>query len=354
MYNTNQWHEALAGRRVFLSTYGCAYNFGDSDLLVAVLKNQGSVIVPEPSQADAIIINTCIVIQATERKMCKEIMAYPNREVYVTGCLPLARPELITCLPHVRIIHPDSIHEAARTIPYTHQGPIAVVQTGPGCVGSCRYCITRCARGTIRSVPPSIIYARIATCAAGGAVEIRLAGQDLAAYGRDTGAWTLATLLKGVPPLPEHVRIRLGMMNPATLLPIADEVALAIKNGPFFAFLHLPIQSGSDKVLNLMGRGYHVADVLHIIDTFRNLVPGITIATDIITGFPGESQEDHEKTMDLIRRLSFGMVNVTRYSWRPGTGIHPDEVLPIGSEKNGHVQSSVKHMPSCTQLMSRR
>lgn len=322
------WEEALSGRTVCIRTFGCAYNFGDSDLLISVLKNRGSVMVTDPALADAIIINTCIVIASTERKMIKEIASYPDREVYVTGCLPLALPAYLQNHPTVKVIHPDSIHRAATMVPYIHEGMISVVQIGPGCVGSCRYCITRCARGSIRSIPPEQIHAHIARCAEGGAIEIRMAGQDLSAYGHDTGQWTLATLLENLPHLPETTRIRLGMMNPATLKPIARGVAKAMKNGPFFSFLHLPIQSGSDRVLDLMGRGYSVADIQSIIDIFRSEMPDITIATDIITGFPGETDDDHEQTMDLIRHISPGMVNVTRYSWRPGTGMTREHELP--------------------------
>ena len=323
-----EWVKALSGRLICIRTFGCAYNVGDSDLLATVLTASGSVIVSDPDLAEVMIINTCIVIASTERKMQKEISSYPDHEVYVTGCLPLALPESLQSHTTVKLIHPDSIHRAAATVPHDQKGPVSVVQIGPGCVGSCRYCITRCARGSIRSNPPQQIHSHIARCAWGGAVEIRLAGQDLSAYGHDTGQWSLATLLEGMPALPDTSRIRLGMMNPATLKPIAQEVARAMKNGPFFSFLHLPIQSGSDHVLDLMGRGYTVADVQNIIDIFRAEMPDITIATDIITGFPGETDDDHEETVRLIRRIAPGMVNVTRYSWRPGTGMSRDHELP--------------------------
>lgn len=323
-----QWEQALSGRPVYIRTFGCAYNAGDSDLLASVLKNRGSILVSDPMKADAVILNTCIVISSTERKMCREITAYPGREVYVTGCLPLGRPALLENLAHVRVIHPDSIHRAAAAIPYSHEGAVSVVQIGPGCAGSCRYCITRCARGTIRSIPPEMIYKRIAESVAGGAVEIRLAGQDLSAYGRDTGDKTLATLLEGVPPLTKPARIRLGMMNPATLRPIARQVAHAMKHGPFFSFLHLPVQSGSDHVLDMMGRGYRVADILQILEIFRSEIPDIRIATDIITGYPGETSGDHLQTRELIRQIAPAMVNVTRYSWRPGTGMTRENELP--------------------------
>lgn len=329
-----QWEEALSGKAVYIRTFGCAYNFGDSDLLESVLKNLGSVIVTDPGQAEVVVINTCIVIGSTERKMIKEIASYPDLEVYVTGCLPLAMPALLQDMPHVKAIHPDSIHLAAATVPYVHDGVVSVVQIGPGCVGSCRYCITRCARGSIRSIPPEKIYEKITGCARGGAVEIRMAGQDLSAYGHDTGLWTLASLLENISPLPKTTHIRLGMMNPATLKPIARDVARVMKNGQFFSFLHLPVQSGSDRVLDLMGRGYHVADILDIIDIFRAEIPDLTIATDIITGFSGETDRDHEETLSLLRRLLPGMVNVTRYSWRPGTGMGRENELPDRIRKN--------------------
>ena len=323
-----QWKEALSRRQVYIRTFGCAYNFGDSHLLESVLKELGSTIVTDPGKAEIVVINTCIVIGFTERKMIREITSYHDQEVYVTGCLPLAIPAHLQDMPHVKAIHPDSIHRAADTVQHVHEGPVAVVQTGPGCAGSCRYCITRCARGTIRSRPAEKIHADIVGCAKGGAVEIRLAGQDLSAYGHDTGDRTLATLIKAIPPLPKDARIRLGMMNPATLKPIAREVAQVMNNGPFFRFLHLPVQSGSDRVLEMMGRGYRVADILDIIEIFKAEIQDITIATDIITGFPGETEKDHEQTMNLVRRLSPGMVNVTRYSWRPGTGMDRKNELP--------------------------
>lgn len=323
-----QWEKELSGKKVCILTFGCAYNTGDSDLLIYVLKNRGSVIVSAPSEADAIILNTCIVIGSTERKMQKEMNSYPDQEVFVTGCLPLGLPVLLQNQPNVRVIHPDSIHRAAREIKTQFEGPVQVVQIGPGCMGSCRYCITRLARGTIRSIPPPVIISKIESCAESGAVEIRLAGQDLSCYGYDTGEWSLVSLLEQVPTLPDICRIRLGMMNPATLLPIAEHVARAMKKGPFFSFLHLPIQSGSDQVLELMGRGYTTIDIQHILEVFRSEMPEITLAIDIITGFPGETEEDHAKTLDLLSRIKPGMVNVTRYSWRPGTGMERENELP--------------------------
>jgi hypothetical protein len=120
-----EWVKALSGRLICIRTFGCAYNVGDSDLLATVLTASGSVIVSDPDLAEVMIINTCIVIASTERKMQKEISSYPDHEVYVTGCLPLALPENIQNYTTVKLIHPDSIHRAAATVPHDQKGPVS-------------------------------------------------------------------------------------------------------------------------------------------------------------------------------------------------------------------------------------
>lgn len=325
---SDSWVKALSGQRVCIRTFGCAYNDGDSSRLATILESNGCTIVTDPEDADAIILNTCIVIETTERKMVKEMQSYDGRQIYVTGCLPPARPELCQNGRVTGVINPDSIHRLSTGISPVYTDAVHVIQVGPGCTGSCRYCITRVARGYMRSIPEESIIQSIRYASDSGVVEIRLAGQDLSSYGHDTPGFSLVTLMGGVPHLGETCRIRTGMMNPATLLPIAEEVALAMRDGPFFHFLHLPVQSGSDRVLGMMGRGYTVHEVLEIVDLFRSVIPGITIATDFITGFPGETEADHLASVWLLERMRPGMVNVTRYSWRPGTGMGREGELP--------------------------
>ena len=324
----DSWVEALSRLKVCIRTFGCAYNEGDSSRLATILESKGCTIVKDPSDADAIILNTCIVIETTERKMVKEILSYDGRQVFVTGCLPLARPELCHSWQVTGVINPDSIHRLSDEISPKYADAVCVIQVGPGCTGSCRYCITRVARGYMRSIPEESIIQSIGDASGGGVVEIRLAGQDLSSYGHDIPGFSLVTLMRGVPRLAETCKIRTGMMNPVTLLPIAEEVAQAMRDGPFFHFLHLPVQSGSDRVLEMMGRGYTVHEVLEIVDLFRSVIPGITIATDFITGFPGETEADHLASVGLMERMRPGMVNVTRYSWRPGTGMGREGELP--------------------------
>jgi len=331
--NPEQWKKRLSGRRIYIRTYGCAYNEGDSAKLSAFLESLGSVIVSQPEEADAIIINSCIVIDTTERKIIKEMRSFAGKEIWITGCLPLARSELLADFPDVRIIHPDSVPNISVSKLKNVKTAVRVVQIGPGCTGSCRYCVTRLARGYIRSIPKDEIIAQIVSAHKQGTAEIRLSGQDISSYGQDTGEYSLVSLMEKIPHLQKGSLIRLGMMNPKTLLPVASEVVRLMKKGSFFYFLHLPVQSGSDKILERMNRGYSVNDVLLILDIFRSVIPGITIATDFITGFPGETDEDHKSSLDLMKRMKPGVVHVTRYSYRPGSGMDRKDELPERTRK---------------------
>ncbi len=322
------WVHPLAGQRVCILTYGCTYNEGDSDRLRTILARSGSILTENPDEADVVILNTCIVVEKTERKMVRLLRELGGREIWVTGCLPAARPELLHEFPAVRILSPDSIH----AVPLDHgkmdYGPVVVIQIGTGCLGHCTYCITRHARGKIRSIPLNEILSQIRAAVQGGAVEIRLTGQDLSAYGCDQGKPALASLLRKIGEMPGTFYIRLGMMNPATLNPIIDEVADAMDNEHIFSFVHLPVQSGSDSVLQRMGREYRVSDYLKMVETLRNRIPGISIATDVIPGFVEESESDFNDTCTLIEQLKPDALHVTRYSYRPGSTISRFGELP--------------------------
>lgn len=324
------WPGDLCEKRVCILTFGCTYNEGDSSRLYAMLTNAGCIITADPGQADVVILNTCVVIEKTERKMIRLLrdLAGTEKEIIVTGCLPSARPDILDAFPTARVLLPEEIHAGSEGMMPQVSDRIAVVQIGSGCLGSCRYCITRFARGRIRSIPEDRILSQIADAVDRGAVEIRLTGQDLSAYGSDQGAPALPSLLRKIALIPGNYRVRLGMMNPATLLPIASDIATIMRNKHFFAFVHLPVQSGSDPVLALMGREYTVSEYHSLVRIFREAVPGITIATDIIAGFSGEREEDFRATCDLLTAVRPGMVNVTRYSHRPGSTASRENELP--------------------------
>jgi MiaB/RimO family radical SAM methylthiotransferase len=172
------------------------------------------------------------------------------------------------------------------------------------------------------------ILEHIRLLSASGTVEIRLTGQDLSAYGHDRGETALPPLLTRINIIPGSFRVRVGMMNPATLLPVADAVAQAIGGDRFFRFIHLPVQSGSDTILSRMGRGYRVRDAKEIVRILRSRLPDLTLAIDLICGFPGETEEDHRMNLQVISDLMPDMVNITRYSYRPGSGCDRRDELP--------------------------
>jgi len=308
----------LAGRRVFIETYGCRYNFGDTAKLKEILLHRNCSLVSSEADADAVIVNTCTVVAPTERRMLRRLSALRNHNLYVTGCMPLVQREAIMGVCTPKILPPAAIQDhyhAAGTVP---PDPVAIVQIAQGCSGACTYCITRRARGTLKSAPAGEILNQISACALAGSVEIHLTAQDAGAWGRDLGM-VLPDLLRAIGRLEGHFLVRLGMMNPATVIDILDDLVDAFCSEKLFRFIHVPVQSGSDPVLKKMGRGYRCEEFEQVIAAFRRRYPDITVATDMIVGFPGEEEDDFSASLDLLRRVRINKVNVTRFSRRPHT-----------------------------------
>lgn len=311
--------DRLRDRRVYIETYGCTYNHADTLKLREILKRQGCVFVSDPAEADAVVINTCTVIGWTERHMLRRIRACAGRPLYVTGCMPVVqREEILAAAPDARIILPDEIERRFSGRCTKGRDGIGIVQVAAGCAGRCAYCITRFARGPLRSRPGEEICREVCALAEGGACEVQFTAQDVSAWGMDTGD-TLPDLIRAVSAVPGNFRVRLGMMNPATVKRILVPLAEACRDGKVFSFLHLPVQSGSDAVLGAMGRGYTAAEYEEMVATFREICPDVRICTDFIVGYPTETEEDFAATLALLRRIRPEKVNVTRYSPRPGT-----------------------------------
>jgi MiaB/RimO family radical SAM methylthiotransferase len=317
--------EKLRSRRVYIETYGCRYNFGDSSRLIEVLKNQGSTIVSSADEADVVIINTCTVVGATERRMLRRLSRFRDYNLFVTGCMPIVQRDAIFAVCTPVIIPPDTIREAYRAVNTVPGGGVAIVQIAQGCSGRCTYCLTRLARGPLKSFAADEILSEIEAHVKAGTPEIQITAQDVSSWGRDRGT-SLPSLLRSVDELPGNFMIRVGMMNPATVKVILDDLVATFASDRIFKFLHLPVQSGSDRILDRMGRAYTIADFQDIVMAFRNRYPEITLFTDMIVGFCGETSEDFSASLDLIGNLRPNKVNITRYSPRPFT--------PVSSEKD--------------------
>ena len=250
--------------------------------------------------------------------MLRRLEEFADRDLYVTGCMPLVQMDEIRSVCNPRVIHPDEIQERSGSIGTRGPGATGVVQVASGCVGRCSYCITRLARGRLRSAPAEAVLDAVRGLLASGAYEIQVTGQDVAAWGLDRGE-SFPDLLRGISGIPGRFAVRVGMMHPASVTGILDDLVEAFHSEKVFRFLHLPVQSGSDTVLERMQRGYTAADVVRIVDAFREEFPDMMISSDFITGFPGETAEEFQETLELLRRCEFVKVNVTRYSRRPGT-----------------------------------
>jgi MiaB-like tRNA modifying enzyme len=195
---------------------------------------------------------------------------------------------------------------------------ISIVPVSYGCLGSCAYCCVVFARGRLRSYSREEIVNRVRKDLASGAKEVWITAQDTASYGLDKKT-SLAELLGNLCKIEGDFKVRVGMMTPNIALSILKELVRSFRDEHVFKFLHLPVQSGDDKVLERMHRSYSVDDFRKIVDAFRGEFPSLTLSTDIICGFPGESEEAFDRTLGLIEGVRPDVVNVSKFFARPRT-----------------------------------
>ncbi len=313
-----------------MEAYGCTLNYGESREIEDLLSDRGWEISDSPEGCDMVVIATCVVIETTERAMLRRLTDLRDvPRLIVTGCMAAAcRERAESVVPDAVFVSPgdidgirsaiEDIGSSAGTCRPSERYSYGIVPIATGCLGSCAYCITRLARGELTSRQPSEIIASVRRLTSSGPREIQLTAQDAAAYGIDIGA-DLPSLVREVCSVDRDFRIRVGMMNPRTAQPIADRLPRIFAERKVFKFLHLPVQSASDELLKHMERGYEVADFKSIVDAVRTSVPEITLSTDLIVGYPGEDEADHSANLALIREVRPDIVNVTRFSPRPGT-----------------------------------
>jgi threonylcarbamoyladenosine tRNA methylthiotransferase CDKAL1 len=205
------------------------------------------------------------------------------------------------------------------SLPRLTKNPVvSLVPVGYGCLGSCAYCCVVFARGRLRSYAIEEIVEKVKRDLASGSGEFWFTSQDMACYGRDLGT-NLAALLKSVCAIPGDFWIRVGMMTPNFALDMLNELVEAFRCEKVFKFLHLPVQSGDDVVLKRMRRCYTVQDFRKVVSAFRAAFPEVTLATDVICGFPGETKNAFDNTLRLISEVKPDIVNVSKFFGRPGT-----------------------------------
>jgi threonylcarbamoyladenosine tRNA methylthiotransferase CDKAL1 len=331
------YHRQVYSRsvRVHVEAYGCTLNKGEARMMAETLREGGHVVVADADSADANLLVTCTVIDYTERRMISRMkaLAGTGKPLIVSGCMATAQPAIVNeVAPKAALVPPSDLarlsevfgrtqtgwREEATSIEPPDSSVEAIVPIAQGCIGRCTYCITKLARGGLRSRQKEDILRQVERHLSAGYKEVWLTAQDSTAYGRDIGP-TLADLINSVAGVEGDFRIRVGMASPQTCLPIFNGLVKAYSSPKVYKFLHLPVQSGDDEVLEAMGRGYTVDDFKRIVAGFREAFPDITVSTDIIVGFPGETERQFEASMNLLREVKPDIVNVTRFSSRPGT-----------------------------------
>lgn len=332
--------------KFFLETYGCSLNMADSDLIVGRLHHLGAERVEDSEVSDVVILNSCGVKEPTEDRIIHRLgqLSSGPVPVIVTGCLPkISLNRLRNAIPgFAAIIGPQSLEalgpiierviagergilhlesDDASKLSYFEGPPNSVICTIPiceGCVGDCAYCAVKFARSTVRSYRIDEIVEVLKRCVHLGYKEIRLTAQDAGAFGHDTGE-SLSTLLNRVGLIEGNHRIRLGMFNPNLVKDNLTSFLDSISSDHFFRFFHIPLQSGSNRVLEMMNRYYTVDEWKEVVSNVVHRFQDATIATDIIVGFPGETEEDFEETMKVIESVRPSVINVSKYGDRPGT-----------------------------------
>ena len=336
--------DAYMDKAVFIKNYGCSSNTADTEVMAGCLTHAGFHLAETESQADLLIYNTCAVKGPTENRILNDIKKAPtSKKVIVAGCLPKISYERLCHEAHFdgvvgpawgsdivavatrvlageKVIALDSPREMpALNLPRQTSNPaVSVLPINFGCLGSCAYCCVVFARGKLRSYGIREIVKRIQTDYAAGAREFWLTSQDTASYGRDLHT-NLAELLLAVGAVNGDFRARVGMMTPNLVLDMSEKLLCAYGSSKVFKFLHLPVQSGDDGVLKGMRRFYTTTQFKEIVEAFRAEFPDLTLATDLIVGYPGETEEAFQNTLRLLEEVKPDITNVSKFFARPKT-----------------------------------
>ncbi|KAL1214489.1 CDK5RAP1-like protein [Cardamine amara subsp. amara] len=330
---------------IYIKTFGCSHNQSDSEYMAGQLTAFGYALTEVPEDADLWLINTCTVKSPSQSAMSTLITRGRSgkKPLVIAGCVPQGSRDLKE-LEGVSVVGVQQIDRVVEIVEETLKGHevrlltrktlpaldlpkvrrnnfIEILPINVGCLGACTYCKTKHARGHLGSYTVDSLVERVRTVISEGVKEIWLSSEDTGAYGRDIGV-NLPILLNAIVkelPSDQSTMLRIGMTNPPFILEHLNEIAAVLRHPCVYTFLHVPVQSGSDSVLTAMNREYTASEFRTVVDTLTELVPGMQIATDIICGFPGETDEDFSQTVELIKDYKFPQVHISQFYPRPGT-----------------------------------
>jgi MiaB-like tRNA modifying enzyme len=370
---------------IHIITFGCSANQNNSEIMAGILKSSGYQITNNSDIAEILIINSCVVKGKTENKIKRRIqdLKKENKLLIIAGCMPQTDKKAIKKINEKAILlgthHVTEISKLVKdykenkldekkqdyylgfrkeekvNLPKIPDNPlISITQMSEGCMGCCSYCKTCLAKGKLFSYPLDSIVKSIESDLKNGAKEVWLTSQDCANYGIDQEDKTqkLPRLLKKILSLPHKFKLRLGMLDPNNVLLILDELLEIYKNTKMYKFLHIPIQSASNKILKDMNRFYKIEDVENIINRFRKEFPEMTISTDIIISYPTSNEEDFLKDLEFIERYKPDVFNLSKMSIHKGT--KAAELKPITTDIINKQTSQIMDMHRKTAMENKK
>ena len=343
-------------------TLGCKVNYCETESLQALFEQAGYRITGFEDQADVYVINTCTVTAESDHKSRKAIRRARRRSpealIVATGCYAQGASETIRQMSEVDLLignrdrenlpglienlqHGSTLNLVSRhrqeeafellPLPSRRGRTRGFLKIQEGCNQGCSYCIVPLVRGPLRSMPPKAVIDRIKILIASGCREIVLTGVHLGLYGVDFQDYSLAALLQDIVQVPGLLRLRLSSIEPSDVTAgLIDQVASSPLICPH---LHMPLQSGDGEILRMMKRPYEPVEFLYLAKWLKQEIPGVSLSSDVIVGFPGETERHHRRSMALVREIGFSRLHVFKYSPRPGTA---------AAGLSGHLPNEIK------------
>ncbi|MBS3155145.1 tRNA (N(6)-L-threonylcarbamoyladenosine(37)-C(2))-methylthiotransferase, partial [Candidatus Woesearchaeota archaeon] len=324
--------------KVYIKFYGCQANLDDGSIIKGILAKNNYEFTNNVKEADIAIIGTCVVKPTTANKIINQLKTVYslNKKLIIAGCMPESETKLCKKLfPKASLINTynitnilDSINKSVNYLgkrkelklglPKSIEKDAVTIQIGSGCNSNCSFCETKLAKGNIQSYPEELIIKEIKYYLDKGIKNFNISSTNNADYGKDINT-NLVSLFKKIISMDYDFKVRIGMMNPSGIVIYIEKLIEIYKDKKIMKFLHIPVQSGSNKVLKEMNRNYKVEDFIKIVNKFRKNIKNITISTDVIVGYPTETEKDFNETVKLIKKIRPEVLNISKFGARPGT-----------------------------------